>query len=260
MHASHRESDSADRSAADDGASRDALLGEVRRLRRQLQLRDDMREHFLAMASHELRTPLTAIYGFASTLRERWDALPERSRLEYVVIIEQQADRLAGLVADILTMSRIDGGRMPIRARAVDVRLPAEHAIASVGARDVSLVCAAPIEVLADEVLLERALRKLISNALKHGAEPVTVEAVALDGLVELRVRDHGPGVPAAFEPMLFEAGLQMPTPAEPDPTGIGLGLALAQRLVEAQQGTVRYERAEPSGACFVVSMPAAEQ
>ena len=227
----------------------------------QLRAATAVKDEFLAMTNHELRTPLTTILGYAQTLGTRWHVLDDEQRREFVDHIGHQGKRLHALVEDLLTLSSAQAGALDIQARPMALRDAVGEAIAQNGLRAAGVrnECDQQIAVLADFDRLTQVLTNLISNALKYGDEPIIVSADSNgDGTVRVSVADSGDGVPERFVPHLFEKFSQASRGVSRTAEGTGLGLAIVQELVEAQGGTVWYERNEPSGARFCVLLPAA--
>jgi PAS domain S-box-containing protein len=232
---------------------------ELQAANRELRVADAMKSDFVAIASHELRTPLTAVLGFASTLLNHWDRLPEEERRSQVGMIDRQARVLGRLVDDLLTMSRIEGGALDTHPRAVDVRASVEDLLDSLGSGDgdVAIEVDEKLEVLADPNHFRQIVTNFLTNALKYGRTPIQVEAAVSDGTVEVRVRDQGEGVPEDFVPRLFEKFAQAPGVAQAH-RGTGLGLSIVRGLARAQGGDAWYEPNEPRGSCFGVRLPRA--
>lgn len=214
-----------------------------------------MKSTFIATTSHELRTPLTSIGGFATTLLHRWDELDDADKLQMLQIIECQSSRLRRLIEDLLVLSAIERGTVPVRQSSVEVHAVVETVLSELGLADpVEVVLPAGLVVHADERHVAQILSNLLANARKYGRPPIAIDATTSDGWVELAVADGGPGVPEAFVPLLFETF----TRAEGvDGEGSGLGLSVVRGLAEANGGTVRYEPNRPRGACFRVRLPA---
>ncbi len=212
---------------------------------------------FVSSASHEFRTPLFAIAGFAETLETQWEALPEGDRQRYIEIIHRQARRLSRLSDDLLTIARLDGEAIaPLPVRTL-VRLTIERALDMAGEPAVELDVPDRLACMVDPDHLEEILINLVTNAAKYGAAPFVVRAEQVGERVELRVVDHGDGVPAAFRPRLFERFSRDRVSAR-KAAGTGLGLAIVRGLVARNGGTIAYEETEGGGATFVVRLPAA--
>jgi signal transduction histidine kinase len=226
---------------------------ELRRANADLQDLDRLKSEFVAVASHELRTPLTSVLGFTSTLRLRWNELTDGERRDYLDIVEDQARRLGGLVGELLDLSRIDAGQIRVRPEAVELRPLAERLGSGFGA-DVRVSCPENLVVHADPRHVEQILVNYLANALRYGAEPVEVRAEPINGAVEVRVHDRGPGVAPDFVSRLFEKFTQSENGELHD--GTGLGLAIVRGLAEANGGAAWYENSRP-GATFAVRLPA---
>lgn len=229
---------------------------EQERVHDELRRADELKNRFLAMASHELRTPLTAIAGFTSTMLNMDDQLTTADRQRFLEIIEQQTRRLDRLVRDLLTLSRIEAGAVDASVEEVDVALELKQAVRDLGAQ-AEVSCEHDLRALADSHLLRQILSNYVTNALKYGSPPIRLEARAANGSVEIRVCDHGQGVPEEFVPRLFERFARARR-ADSDVEGTGLGLSIVHGLAQAQHGDVWYEPNEPHGAVFAVRLPRA--
>jgi two-component system, OmpR family, sensor histidine kinase KdpD len=170
-------------------------------------------------------------------------------------------DQLTRLVDNLLDLSRLQAGELPLRSGPADVTDVVAHALASLGppAADIKVVIPAdtPLAV-ADPALLERVMANLLSNAIRYSPadSPATVTASALGDRVELRVIDQGPGVSQTdrdriVAPFQRQGG-------ENTPPGTGLGLALSRGLTEAMHGTLTPEDTPGGGLTMTVSLPAA--
>ncbi|MCW2926516.1 MAG: sensor signal transduction histidine kinase [Thermoleophilia bacterium] len=224
----------------------------------QLRRADAIKSDFLAMASHELRTPLTSISGFAKTMLERWDVIGDTDKRAFMEIIDQQADRLTRLVGDLLTLGRIERGRIELRASNIDPLEGVRRALRDLEL-DVQLVddWGKGDLIRFDEDHFQQVLLNLLCNAAAYGADPIVVAVEAdRDGGLRLEVRDSGDGVPESFVPHLFDRFAQA-AHARTSDGSVGLGLSIVYGLVEANGGYVSYERLEPRGSIFRVSMSA---
>lgn len=216
---------------------------------------------FVANVSHELKTPLTAIRLHAEML-ESGRVGSDEKRQHYLRVLVAESRRLARLVESVLTFSRLDRGRQPLRPEALDlaeevttVCAAARPAAEATGMRleaDMPVAC----RVRADRDALAQCLHNLIDNAVKYaGRGTVRLSATASADRVALRVCDEGPGVAPALRERVFEAFERADQSLTAVQQGVGLGLAITRRLVVAMGGAVRCEAAPGGGACFVVEL-----
>jgi two-component system sensor histidine kinase KdpD len=232
--------------------------------RRVLAETDRTRTALLAAVSHDLRSPLSAVKAAVSSLRNtdiQWSPEDEAALLETV---EEGADRLDDLVANLLDMSRIQMGAVKAHVDVVELEAVVQVALAALPGRsrvDVSVERDAAL-VAADAGLLERVLANVVGNAVAYTPDGtrVAVEATAASSStgerVVVRVVDRGPGVPAAERGGLFEPFQRLGD--VPRGEGVGLGLAVARGLTEAMGGTVTAEDTPGGGLTFVLDLPAA--
>jgi signal transduction histidine kinase/tetratricopeptide (TPR) repeat protein len=234
-------------------AELESANGELRRL-------DELKSEFVAMVSHELRSPLTSILGYCSTMLRHWNKVDDDRKRDFVDIIERQSRRLSGLVNDLLEMSRIESGRLDTRLQPMPIRPLIEELAAEFRERLPELRVAGDVDthVVADADHLRRVLINLLDNAIKYGEQPVSVEVTTDSGVVEIAVRDSGPGVDPDFRSQLFLKFAQASMGVTRNATGTGLGLSIVKGLVEAMAGTVRYEPPASRGGAFVVVLPRA--
>jgi signal transduction histidine kinase len=237
-----------------DVALRRAELTETERASAaELQRAHDAMREFLSIASHDLRTPIAVIKGYAATMSSAWDALPDDDKRTFVATINRQADRLSRLVSDLLTMSQLDAGAIDPEIGQVDLADLVEEVVGDLDREgDVRIDIAGPLVVCADQDHGSRIVQNLIENAFRYGQPPVTVTATTVDGSVELRVSDQGPGVAEHFVPRLFDRFARADDAAEKAKHGTGLGLSIVRGLARAAGGEAWYEPAAP-GACFAV-------
>jgi signal transduction histidine kinase len=251
-----RERDEVERSKAAVERSAEELELVVEQLREATAVKDD----FLAVTNHELRTPLTTILGYGTTLQTKWHEVEESQRREFIDHMVHQARRLHALVEDLLTLSSAQAGALDVEVGVVQLCAAVEEALANNGLRATRVrnECARHLQVFADFERLTQVLTNFVSNALKYGAEPITITAGGDHEWVELRVTDEGPGVPEDFVPYLFEKFSQASRGVSRTAEGTGLGLAIVQQLTQAQGGEVWYEPNLPRGSQFCLRLPRA--
>ena len=222
---------------------------------RELELGNRVRTALLAAVSHDVRTPLAALKVAVSTLRTPGVEWPEPDRQELLATAEEATDRLIGIVADLLDMTRLQSGGVRLALEDVAV----EDLLARAASVDPSVSVLAGPElptVRVDPGLTDRVLANLTGNALRHGSgEPVELTGAVTGHGVEVRVVDHGPGVPEALRARMFAPFERLGASGRGD--GVGLGLTVAQGLAEAQGATVVAQDTPGGGLTMVVTLPA---
>jgi two-component system sensor histidine kinase KdpD len=221
---------------------------------------DALRTALLRAVSHDLRTPLASIKASVSGLLADDVAFTDEDRREFHLTIDEETDRLNHLVGNLLDMSRLQTGVVPINRRAVGWEEIVAAALGTVPNPDHHLLHVAVPETLppieADPALLERAVANVVANALRHGGDaPVEVIAERAGDRVELLVRDHGPGIPAEDRGRLFEPFQRL---GDQGGTGVGLGLAVAHGFVHAMGGTIDAEETPGGGLTMRLALPIA--
>ncbi len=236
------------------------VLNDITSLRRLEQVRKD----FVANVSHELRTPITLIKGFAETLQDPGvRTSPEADR--FLGILHRNAERMEALVDDLLTLARLESpDAPPLRREETPIRPILEEAAAAVeprrAARGSRIVVTCPEDLSApvNEGLLVQAVLNLADNALKYSGDGAEVELAAetADGILEVRVRDDGPGIPARHLPRIFERFYRVDKARSRQEGGTGLGLAIVRHIALAHGGEVSVESREGSGSTFRIRLP----
>jgi len=222
----------------------------------------DRQARFTADAAHELCNPIAVIRNAADVaLRHERSAAEYRDFLGDVLAT---SDRMAAIVAALLTLARMDAGTLRSRFRDLDLRAVVAESVAALAERGTRVVVTdgAPAPLRGDAGLLRVLLDNLLANALRHAeGQPVEV-AVRPDGddHVLLSVRDHGPGVPVEARQRIFERFFRVAAPAADRRTGhagTGLGLAIVAEVARVHAAACDVEDSEP-GARFIVRFPRA--
>ena len=230
---------------------------------------EEMRADFVANASHELRTPLAALSGFIDTLQgpARDDA---QARTRFLAIMKTQASRMARLIDDLLSLSRVELAEHMHPETPVDlfpvVRQVVDGLQTLATDRGVEIAIAppaAPAIVPGDRDELTRVFENLVENALKYGASGRRVEvgfaaAAASDGAPEVlvAVRDYGPGIAAEHLPRLTERFYRVDVTQSRAEGGTGLGLSLVKHILNRHRGKLTVESEAGKGAVFTVRLP----
>ena len=230
---------------------------------------DRLRAEFLGMVSHELRAPLTSIKGSAATVLGSSADLDPAVVRQFFRIIEDQADHMHDLVADLLDVARIETGTLPVNPEPAEVAVLVDRArstFTSAGDRN-NLAIDIPPDlplVMADRRRIVQVVGNLLSNAAKHSSESsvITVTVVREDVHVAVSVADEGRGIPSERLPYLFRKF----TRSDGDDlgsgvAGSGLGLAICKGIVEAHGGRIWAESEGPGmGARFTFTIPTVEE
>jgi len=247
--------------------SRDERAGAVAVFRDVSEVRriEAARRDFVANASHELKTPLTAIRGFAERLADA--ELPDATAKHAVEAIVGNAKRLGALVDDLLELSRIESGSVPLRPEPIAAGELAERLLRELDPRLRSGELESEVRVegagrvLADRGALEQVLANLLDNAIKYtpagGRVRVHVRP-APDGRQRIEVEDSGLGIPRKDLPRIFERFYRVDPSRSRALGGTGLGLAIVKHLVQAMGGQLGVESQLGDGSRFWVELPGA--
>jgi two-component system sensor histidine kinase KdpD len=256
LHRARAEADAAQRYYDALSVERARLAAEAARAE-ALREADRLKDVLIASVSHDLRTPITTIQGLAQMSAERGDA--------HAAVIAEQATRLNRMVGDLLDLSRLRTGTMPVHLEpnTADDLLGAlkRQMSAMPGGRQISIALDFDAPALVghfDFVQSLRILTNLAENALRYAPPdtPVELSVRRVEGKLVFEVADHGPGIATEdreriFQPFFRAAG------SPPDAGRAGLGLSIARQLAEAQGGSLRYEPRTGGGSRFVLELPA---
>ena len=220
---------------------------------------DRVRTALLSAVGHDLRRPLAAATAAVSGLRSEWSKLSDQDRADLLETADEALSQLANLVTDLLDVSRLQSGVLGVSVMPVDpaeVIMPALDEL-SLGPADVEIDLGSDVpEMVADPALLQRVVVNLLSNALRY--EPaggrVRLATSSFADRVEIRVIDHGPGIP---EDRRDDVMVPFQRLGDADSTvGLGLGLALSKGFVEGMDGTLALEDTPGGGLTMVISLP----
>jgi signal transduction histidine kinase/CheY-like chemotaxis protein len=243
-------------------ASRNA---ELRLSENRLRDADRRKDEFLATLAHELRNPLAPIRSAVAVLRSF--AVADEDRLEAQLIIERQVAQMARLIDDLLDVSRITAGKLPLKKRKLQLADVLKLAISTVrphlDEHRHQLVVSLPREQIvvdADEARLAQVFANVLHNACKYtedGGEIVVSAALPNESEVEVAIRDNGIGIPPEFLPRLFQKFSQVAPALERSQGGLGLGLALVHGIVTLHDGKVEARsNGVGRGSEFIVRLP----
>ena len=222
----------------------------------------ERQQQFASTVSHELRNPITLIAGYVHRLLRRSGNLSEEQRHQ-LEIVDDEIRRLGRLVTGLLAITRADAGNLHLDLEPLSVCEAVEQAIAlSEGAGERRFRFCPPentdshtLQAWADRDRVVQCLVNLIENACKYSPPhtPVEIGCSSTPSRVELRVRDHGPGIPVEERTLVFERFRRGTTNA--GMPGSGIGLAVVQTLVRQMEGEVSVENGEGGGAVLVISL-----
>ncbi len=229
----------------------------------EISAAERMQNDFISSVSHELRTPLTAIKGWSETLRQG-GAADEELMNKGLEVISSEAERLSGIVEELLDFSRMQGGHMTMRFGRMDVLAELEEAVVLFRERakreDIDLVY---IEgenlspITGDKDRLKQVFINIIDNAIKYSnaGGRVRIEAVQMGGNVQIVISDSGVGIPKSDLPNIknkfYKANRTRP--------GSGIGLALADEIIRRHKGRLELDSEEGVGTTVTITLPTAE-
>lgn len=227
---------------------------------------DEARREFIANVSHELRTPLTNVKSYTETLIDAAGELPTDTEVKFLSVIAGETDRMTRIVKDLLTLSKLDCGKMDLHFH----RFSMQHMVESVynamvleaGNNGLELtlnIRGKMPDMNGDRERLEQVVINILSNAVKYtpsGGHIVLSAARWDEGHVMIRVKDDGMGIPKDDIPRLFERFYRVDKARSRAKGGSGLGLAIAKEMVEAHRGTIYLESQLDEGTTVTVVLP----
>ncbi|MBS1855070.1 MAG: HAMP domain-containing protein [Acidobacteria bacterium] len=248
-------------------ANLEATVEQLRHEHSELEKLERIRKDFVINVSHELRTPLASIQGYTETLIDGAIHDPDHN-MRFLGIIRHNAERLARLTSDLLSLSRIEQKRQKFE---FDLH-PANQLIHDAfdllrpiaGKSDIRLFEEPAPEdtfVFCDSEAVSQILSNLLDNAIKYtpAGGRITVGARPAGSMVEFFVRDTGIGIPTEDLPRLFERFYRVDKARSRELGGTGLGLSIVKHLVAAHNGTIRVESAPQKGSAFYFTLPVEE-
>lgn len=240
------------------------LLEAERRARREAEEASQAKSDFLAVVSHELRTPLNAIIGYEDLLENGISGPVTRKQEEQLGRIRRSAEHLLSLIDELIALSRLEGGRLPLEWTEVDAGELLEEAARLVQPEAEEAGLLFRVETPDEDVVLEtdrgrlrQVLLNLLSNAVKYTTEgAVVVSFERVDGDVLFHVRDTGPGIEEEDRERIFEPFTRVRAAEGHRRDGSGLGLAVARRFARAMGGELSVESEPGEGSVFSIRIP----
>ncbi len=222
-----------------------------------------MRTALLNAVSHDLRTPIASAKAAVSSLRSPDVEWTRKDQQELLSNADQALDRLTALVTNLLDLSRLQAGVLSFTSRPVGLDDVVSQALDHVeGSERVEFDVPGTLpEVFVDAGLLERVVANLVDNALRYSPpdRQARIAASAHADVVELRIIDHGRGVPPRERDAVFAPFQRLNDHANSDGPGVGLGLAIARGFTDAMHGTLTLEDTPGGGLTAVVALPIAD-
>lgn len=236
------------------------LAEEINNMSEKVAVAEKSRTEFISQVSHELRTPLTAIEGWAETIA--YDPAVQGDSLRGIHIISKEAERLTGMVSEMLEFARIQDGRFNLRIELIDIAAELEDALFTYG----ELMKQAGIEVNytpppaeiplipGDPERLKQVFLNLLDNATKHGGDGGKVDvAISNDAAgIHIRIRDYGHGIPKGELPHVKEKFYK----GSSKNRGTGIGLSVCDEIITRHEGELTIQNADGGGCLVTILLP----
>lgn len=222
-----------------------------------------LKEEFLSMVSHDLRSPLASIYGtFQLITAKAFGQIPEAAT-EKIAAVTLNVNRLLSLVNDLLDMEKLEAGKLDITKSLVSVDTLVSRSVGEVEAlakeKQLAIVATPSGDSFSmDEDRMTQVLVNLLANAIKFSpsGSTINVEASVVDGDLQIRVIDHGRGIPKNDLTAVFERFKQVRVTDGHNNAGTGLGLPICKQIVERHGGSIRVESEVNKGSTFIIELP----
>ena len=228
---------------------------------------EQARREFVANVSHELRTPLTNIKSYAETVIAAGDELPPELHNNFMGVIVSEADRMTRIVQDLLTLSKIDYGKMEMNvsrfsfSKAVRSVYEAVALNAESHGHTLTFSCEENMpDVDGDRERIEQVIMNIVSNAIKYTPDggKIAITAATSGRNVFVRISDNGIGIPEKDLPRLFERFYRVDKARSRESGGTGLGLSIAKEILNQHKGDIRIKSVYGEGTDVTITLPAA--
>jgi len=229
---------------------------ELHDLKRQMQLQED----FVSTISHELRTPLGFIKGYSTSLLRQDTSWDDETQREFLIIIDEEADRLALLIENVLESARLQSKTLPLRFQPLRMDAVIRDVVQRIRSRykelDVSMDIQNTPSIHGDGVRLAQVFENLFTNAVKYApGAPIFIILKQIGKTLVISFMDRGPGIPADSLPLIFERFYRVRS-NEKTVTGTGLGLYICRQIIEAHRGKIWAESNPGQGTTFFIELP----
>ena len=221
----------------------------------QMQLQED----FVSTISHELRTPLGFIKGYSTSLLRQDTSWDEGTQREFLTIIDEEADRLAQLIDNVLESARLQSKTLPLRFQPLRLDAILRDVVTRIRARhkdiDISMDIQPAPSILGDGVRMTQVFENLFTNAMKYApGSPIIVILNQVGRSMLVSFTDHGPGIPKESLLLIFERFYRVRS--EKSVTGTGLGLYICKQIIDAHRGKIWAESLPNQGTTFFIELP----
>jgi len=221
----------------------------------QMQLQED----FVSTISHELRTPLGFIKGYSTSLLRQDTSWDEGTQREFLTIIDEETDRLAQLIENVLESARLQSKTLTLRFQPVRLDALLRDVAARIRSRykdiDVSMDIKPGPSIRGDAVRLAQVFENLFTNAMKYApGSPIIVLLNQVEQSMLVSFTDQGPGIPKEALPLVFERFYRVRS--EKSVTGTGLGLYICKQIIDAHRGKIWAESHPDQGTTFFIELP----
>jgi two-component system sensor histidine kinase ChiS len=238
----------------------------VEELSNELLEFDRMKDEFLVKTSHELGTPLHGIMNLSQSLLEGVGGPLKRKQQENAILIHSVSKRLAGLVKDLLYISKIKKGEVLITSRPIEIRIIeevlAEIAYVMPPTQPVQLINTIPENlpfIYTDGQKLKQVFFNLIYNAIKFTKQgTITISAQIIEEQMHISIEDTGPGIATEYQDLIFTTFYQIESSRIRESEGLGLGLSITKKIVESAGGRIWVTSEIGKGSCFTFTIPLA--
>ncbi len=226
------------------------------------------KREFVANVSHELRTPLTNIKSYAETIVSAGDELPKELRTNFIGVIINEADRMTRIVQDLLTLSKIDYGKMEMNISRFSFGRACRNVYEAVAlnaeshGHALNFTCEDdPLEVDGDRERIEQVVMNIVSNAIKYTPDggKIDITVGRRERNIFVRVSDNGIGIPEKDLPRLFERFYRVDKARSRESGGTGLGLSIAKEILTQHKGDIRIDSVFGEGTDVRITLPAAK-
>ena len=227
---------------------------ELGELRQQIQLQED----FVSTISHELRTPLGFIKGYSTSLLREDTSWDSETQKEFLIIIDEEADRLSLLIENVLESARLQSKTLPLRFQPLRLDAVLRDVTTRIRSRykelDISLDLQSSTAIHADGVRIAQVIENLFTNAIKYApGSAIIVGLKQMGQSLIVTFTDHGPGIPAESLPLIFQRFYRVRTEKA---TGTGLGLYICKQIIDAHRGKIWAESNPGHGTTFFIELP----